>query len=98
MTERKNTRISMKAVGAENSGSFLSLNPVTLLKPESDNGISVMKALKKRKTVREISEKDPFNLGDRSEGGSHLIPTVLPALLCGSEPFLLRYHWWRQGM
>jgi hypothetical protein len=63
MTERKKNRISLKAVGAKNSGSFLSLNPIPLSKPESDNGISVMKALKKRKTVREISDKDlPFHI------------------------------------
>ncbi|MGC1390849.1 MAG: nitroreductase family protein [Bacteroidales bacterium] len=33
------------------------LKPIILMKPEIDNGESVMKALKKRKTIREISDK-----------------------------------------
>lgn len=33
------------------------LKPVVLLKPEIDSGISVQKALKERKTIREISDK-----------------------------------------
>jgi len=33
------------------------LQPIVLLKPMTDNGKSVLKALKQRKTIREISEK-----------------------------------------
>jgi hypothetical protein len=58
MAERERTKVSKKALKMEGQGSPQNLPPVPLLKPESDNGRSVMKALKRRKTIREISEKD----------------------------------------
>ena len=58
MAERERTKVSKKALKMEGQGSSQNLPPVLLVKPEADNRISVMKALKQRKTIREISEKD----------------------------------------
>jgi hypothetical protein len=40
-----------------NPASLKNLQPIVLLKPKLDNGKSVMKALRQRKTIREISDK-----------------------------------------
>jgi Nitroreductase len=58
LTQRNNSEISAKVKRPQDTGSSQNLIPVPLLKPDSDNGGSVMKALKQRKTIREISEKE----------------------------------------
>ena len=49
--------MSEKKRKSESPGPFWNLNPIPLPKPESDGGKTVMKALKLRKTIREISAK-----------------------------------------
>src|SRR5450759_4511996 len=58
MAERERTKVSEKALKMEGQSSSQNLNPIPLLKPESDGGKTVMKALKQRKTIREISDKN----------------------------------------
>jgi SagB-type dehydrogenase family enzyme len=58
MNQQKNSEISTKVKRPQDTGSSLNLNQVPLPKPESDGGKPVMKALKQRKTIREISKKD----------------------------------------
>ncbi|MGA1977108.1 MAG: nitroreductase family protein [Bacteroidales bacterium] len=48
---KKNTKTKISEV------SLKDLKPIRLIKPKHDNGISVMKALKRRKTIREISDR-----------------------------------------
>jgi hypothetical protein len=53
-------RIKTEAVDAsihENSFSLKNLTPIVLLKPKLEHGKSVLKALQRRKTIREISDK-----------------------------------------
>jgi hypothetical protein len=55
-----NKKIKKDSGGAQLPGgndSFQNLQPIELLKPRFDNGKSVPKALKQRKTIREISDK-----------------------------------------
>jgi hypothetical protein len=50
--------MSEKKLKSESPGPSWNLNPIPLPKPESDGGKTVMKALKLRKTIREISDKN----------------------------------------
>jgi nitroreductase len=52
-TKKKLIKVSLPA----DHPSLKDLLPIVLLKPEYDNGIPVMKALKKRRTIREISDR-----------------------------------------
>jgi len=47
----------MKKLKIEDNLPNKGMTPIVLLKPKADKGISVMNALKKRRTIREISEK-----------------------------------------
>ena len=55
-----NKKIKKESAGAQlpgNNDSFQNLQPIALLKPKLENGKSMPKALKQRKTIREISDK-----------------------------------------
>jgi hypothetical protein len=57
MLKKRIKKVSSQASESEDNASLQNLKPIVLLKPEIDNGQSVLKALKQRKTVREISDK-----------------------------------------
>ena len=57
MSGIKITKLSEKESMTESHRSLKNLTPIMLLKPEFENGKSVLKALKQRKTIREISDK-----------------------------------------
>ena len=57
MSGIKITKLSEKESMTEGHRSLKNLTPIMLLKPEFENGKSVLKALKQRKTIREISDK-----------------------------------------
>ena len=57
MFKKRIKKVLSHTSGAENNASLQNLKPIILLKPEKENRGSVLKALKKRKTIREISDK-----------------------------------------
>jgi nitroreductase len=57
MNNKKRTKRSIKDSDTADNTSLKDLQPVDLPKPGFDDGLPVMKALKKRRTIREISEK-----------------------------------------
>jgi nitroreductase len=57
MNKKKKVKSSIYNSESKDNILLKSLKPIKLLKPEIDRGESVMKALKKRKTIREISDK-----------------------------------------
>jgi hypothetical protein len=57
MLNKKIKKESGEAQLPGNNDSFQNRQPIALLKPKLDNGKSVPKALKQRKTIREISDK-----------------------------------------
>lgn len=57
MSEKSLKKVSSVISKSDDNVSFENLKPIVLLKSGTDNGGSVLKALKQRKTVREISDK-----------------------------------------
>ena len=57
MINKRGGKISLNASIHVGSATIQNLNPVILLRPKLDRGKSLLKALKQRKTTREISEK-----------------------------------------
>ena len=57
MLKKRIKKVSAQASESEDNASLQNLKPIVLLKPEIDNRRSVLKALKQRKTIREISDK-----------------------------------------
>ena len=57
MLKKRKQKVSSHASESEDYTSLQNLMPIVLLKPELDNGKTVLKALKHRKTIREISDK-----------------------------------------
>lgn len=57
MLKKRIKKVSSYTAESVDNSSLKNLKPIVLLKPETDNGGSVLKALKQRKTVREISNK-----------------------------------------
>ena len=57
MTEKKTSKFPEKNSKISVHSSAKDLSPIKLLKPETDKGKSVLKALQLRKTIREISDK-----------------------------------------
>lgn len=57
MSKKREKKVLLIASANEDSASLQNLEPIVLLKPETDNRGSVLKALKQRKTIREISDK-----------------------------------------
>jgi nitroreductase len=57
MPEKRMKKVLSQSYESVNFEVLQNLKPVILPKPETDNGNSVLKALKERKTIREISEK-----------------------------------------
>ncbi len=57
MSNEKNKRKSGKSSVTNVPTTLQKLQPIILLKPKTDDGKSVLKALQQRKTIREISDK-----------------------------------------
>jgi Nitroreductase len=57
MLEKRMKKVLSQSYESVNFDTLKNLKPVVLPKPEIDNGNSVLKALKERKTIREISER-----------------------------------------
>ncbi|HZY24984.1 MAG TPA: nitroreductase family protein, partial [Bacteroidales bacterium] len=57
MAEKRISKFTKKDPESSVHSSAKSLSPIKLMKPETDKGKSVLKALQLRKTVREISDK-----------------------------------------
>jgi SagB-type dehydrogenase family enzyme len=57
MLKKIKQKVSSHASESEDYTSLQNLMPIVLLKPKIDNGETVLKALKQRKTIREISDK-----------------------------------------
>jgi nitroreductase len=57
MNNQETRKVLSQTSKAENIDSLKNLVPVILLKPETNKGRSILKALRQRKTIREISDK-----------------------------------------
>ena len=70
-----NEKIKRKSSGSSKPNDVVTLQNlpiIVLLKPELDNGKTVLKALKHRKTIREISDKKCHYKCFQTSSGQHV--------------------------